>query len=498
MLMELLHRTCAERPHHLALACGDERLSHAQLVDRVERLAHGLSSRGLGAGDAVALLLPNGIDFVVAFHAITSLGAVAVPLNPQFKADELAFCFGEADVRAVVADDATAGVCARVVADRPRRVDLLTTGAGHALGGATLAELIEGNGPWRSAPRAPGEPATYAFSSGSTGRPKLVMRTHGQLRAEADSYRTMGLSAADRIFCTVPLFHTYGLGCCLLASAGVGAALVVLDRPNPFLLERHRAVRVIERERPTCFPGVPFHFRLLAEAPGDADLSSIRLAVSAGIALPRATYDAFRDRFGIPVRQLYGCTEAGTLTVDLSDDPDATQHTVGRPVGDVRVAIVDEDGDPLGPGEPGEVLVASPALTSGYAHLPELTAEAFEDGWFHTGDLGVLDDEGRLAITGRRKLLIEAGGYKVDPIEVQDVVEAHPAVAEAIVVGVPGDAPGEELVKAVVVAGDELDERELIRFCRERLANYKAPQVVELRDEIPRNPMGKVLRKYLV
>lgn len=498
MLIELLHRTNAQRPDDLALACGDDRLTYAELVDRVERLAHGLSARGLGAGDAVALLLPNGIDLVVAFHAITSLGAVAVPLNPQFKADELDFCFREADVRAIVADDATAGVCSRVVAGWRPAVELITTGSGHATGGLTLDALVEGHTPWRSAPRSAGDPAIYAFSSGSTGRPKLVMRTHGQLRAEAEAYRTLGLTADDRIFCTVPLFHAYGLGCCLLASAGVGAALVVLERPNPFLLERHRALRTIERERPTFFPGVPFHFRLLAEAPGEADLSSIRLAVSAGIALPRATYEAFRDRFGIPIRQLYGSTEAGTLTADLGDDPDATQASVGTPVGEVRVAIVDDDGEPVAAGEPGEVLVSSPALTSGYAHLPERTAEAFADGWFHTGDLGVLDAAGRLTITGRRKLLIEAGGYKVDPIEVQDVVEAHPAVAEAIVVGVPGDAPGEELVKAVVVPAGELDERELIRFCRERLANYKAPQLVELRDEIPRNPMGKVLRKYLV
>jgi long-chain acyl-CoA synthetase len=376
-------------------------------------------------------------------------------------------------------------------------VDVIATSDAHAQG-LTVDALIAEHPPWRLGARGPGEPMLYAFSSGSTGRPKLVMRTHGNLRAEADGYASIGIGDRDRMFCTVPLFHTYGLGWCLAGCAGTGAALVILEDPNPFLLKRHRAMQAIERERPTIWPGVPFQYRLLADAPNAADLSSIRMAISAGVGLPRETFEAFRDRFGIGVRQNYGCTEAGTLTVNLDPDVDATSDSVGAAVGDVRVAIIDDDGHLLGQGEEGEIMVSSPALTAGYANLEVLTAEAFHDGWYLTGDLGVLDEDGRLTITGRKKLLIEAGGYKVDPIEVQDVVEAHPEVFEAIVVGVPGAAPGEEMVKAVVVAHGACDERDIIAFCRERLANYKAPQRVEFRDEIPRNPMGKVLRKYLV
>ena len=153
---------------------------------------------------------------------------------------------------------------------------------------------------------------------------------------------------------------------------------------------------------------------------------------------------------------------------------------------------------PLPPGETGEVTVASPAMTSGYSDLPDVNAQAFAGGRFQTGDLGSLDADGRLTISGRKKLLIEVGGYKVDPIEVEDVVEEHPKVAEAVVVGVPGKGPGEEVVKAVIVLNDDVAEREVVDFCRERLANYKVPQLIELRDEIPKSPLGKILRKYLV
>ena len=186
------------------------------------------------------------------------------------------------------------------------------------------------------------------------------------------------------------------------------------------------------------------------------------------------------------------------MTANLGDDPVGTFASVGKPVSGVSVRVLDELGEPVPTGSVGELAVSSPALTAGYIDAAELTAEAFRDGEFVTGDLGMVDAEGRVFVTGRKKLLIDVGGYKVDPIEVEDVVVSHPGVGEAIVVGVAGANPGEELVKAVVVATEDCDDREIIRFCRERLANYKVPQVIEFREEIPKSPMGKVLRKYLV
>jgi long-chain acyl-CoA synthetase len=325
-----------------------------------------------------------------------------------------------------------------------------------------------------------------------------VARTHGQLRGEAEYYDWMGITAEDRIFCTIPLFHTYGMGCCMLAATRTGATLVLLEDPNPFLLRRQRAMELCESERITIYPGVPFNFRLMAEAPQTADLSSIRLAFSAGTALPRPFFDDFLDKFGVPVRQLYGCTEAGTLTANLDEDPVASFESVGKPVDGVEVLIEDDEGQLVPPDTVGEIAVRSPGLTNGYADMPDLNRQVFRDGFFLSGDLGKVDEQGRLTITGRKKLLIEVGGYKVDPIEVEDVVIAHPKVSEAVVVGVATKVPGEEQIKAVVVPTDEIEEKELIGFCQQRLANFKVPQVVEFREEIPKSPLGKILRKYLI
>jgi long-chain acyl-CoA synthetase len=454
MVTDLLYANAESRPEHAALVHASERISHADLLDRVERLAQGLAARGIGPGDAVALVLPDGPAFAAAFFAVTGLGAVVVPLNPQFKTAEREFCLRSCAVREVISDE------------------------------RAVERLIEGHSRRPLERRSPEETFVYQFSSGSTGRPKRLARTHGQLWAEAESYDFVGPD--DRLFCAIPLFHTYGMGCCLITAVRHGATLVFLDDPHPFVLRRERALELLERERITVFPGVPLHFRYLADAATGADLSSLRLCFSAGTALPRETFDAFAARFGVPVRQLYGCTEAGTLTANLDPDPVASFESVGTPVGHVQVRIED-----------GEIAVTSPAMTRGYSDMEDLNRRAFHDGWFLTGDLGRLDGAGRLCVTGRKKLLIEVAGHKVDPIEVEDVVLAHPKVREAVVVGVSA-AGGEQSVKAVIVPDDTCGDREVIAFCRERLAGFKVPQVIEFREEIPRSPLGKVLRKYLV
>ncbi|MGO8904193.1 MAG: class I adenylate-forming enzyme family protein [Solirubrobacteraceae bacterium] len=497
MLMQLLYEQAQARPGHTALVYRDERIAFADLVERIERLASGLSQRGIRPGDAVGLVLQDGPWFVVALHAITALGAIIVPVNPAFKQAELEFCFRSTGVAAVISDERTAGVCERIAAGLEREVEVISTSTAHGQA-HTLDALLENGSAERLAPRSADETFEYQFSSGSTGRPKRVPRTHGQCAAEARLYESIGLTHEDRIFSAIPLFHTWGMGASVFGSAASGATIVILEDPHPFLLKRHRALELIEREQASVFPGVPFNFRLMAEAPAGADISSLRLCFSAGTALPRAVFEAFGERFGVLVRQLYGSTETGMITANLSDDPVATFESVGPPVQGVRVEIVDDDGTALPVGGTGEVTVASPAASSGYADSEEANRAAFREGRFFTGDLGRLDEDGLLYLLGRKKLLIELGGYKVDPIEVQDVICAHPCVSEAIVVGMTGETEGEETVKAVVVLAEDCGEGELISFCRERLANFKVPGTIEFRDEIPKSPLGKVLRKYLV
>jgi long-chain acyl-CoA synthetase len=471
------------------LVHGADRLSWAEVRDRADRLAEGLASTGLGPDDPVALVLPNVPDFALAFFAVARLGGVVVPLNPQFKEAELDFHFREAGVRAVVTDGQMLDTCGKIVADWDDQVQVISP----------VNRLIDAHSVGAEDAGSPGAEAVFQYSSGSTGRPKRVPRTHRQLRVEADSIvATAAIGPDDVVFCTIPLFHSYGMGCCLLAAVRASATLVLAQDAHPFILRRDEVLAELERERATVLPAVPFTFRLFAEAPGSADLSALRLCISAANALPRSTFDAFERKFGIPIRQMYGCTETGAVTLNLDEDPRASATSVGRPLQGVEVAIIDDAGEELEVGRNGEVVIRSPAMTGGYAGMDVLNRQVFRDVGYVSGDRGRLDENGRLFITGRKKLLIDVKGDKVDPIEVEDVLAVHPKVGEVVVVGVPSDVAGEELIKAVVVAQRECQERELIRYCRERLADYKVPQLVEFREDIPRSPDGSVLRKYLV
>jgi long-chain acyl-CoA synthetase len=481
---------------HTAIVHGAQRITHAELADRVARLAGGLSARGVGAGDPVALVMRDSPAFVTSFLALAGLRAVAVPLDPRYRRAELAFCLRECGVRHVIADADRAALCGDLAVEEP--VDVIAAGDAGA-GVVAVDSLIAAHAPMALPDARPEDEAVFQYSAGCTGGPKRVPRTQGQLRSEADGLvATLGLSPADVVFSALPLFHSYGLGTCMLAALRGGATLIILEDAHPFVLHRDHALRVLEAERATVFPAVPFILRLLAEAPGYGDLSALRLCLSAASALPRPTFEAFEQRFGVPIRQLYGSTETGAVAANVDDDPWTTWRSVGRPLDGVEVGVLDGAGEPTADGRIGEIAIRSPAMTDGYAELPELNRAVFADGWFLSNDRGRVDEEGRLFITGRKQLLIDVSGDKVDPIEVEDVLAVHPKVREVVVVGIESGAEGEDLIKAVVVPDGACESRELIRFARERLSNYKVPQMVEFRDEIPKGASGDVLRKYLI
>jgi long-chain acyl-CoA synthetase len=477
---ELLEAAADALPTHPALVCGRLRLNWGELAERTGAGAASLAAAGIAPGDAVAVLLPGGTDLVLALLALLRLGAVAVPLDPAFTRAEVAFCARESGARAVIADEHGAALAPAAL--RRLTPDALThRGDGHA-----------------PTPPAPDADAIVLFSSGCTGRPKRVPRTHRQLAAEAASVAgTMRITPEDTIVAGAPLWHAYGLGTCLMAALAGGAALALPERV-PLPLARRAVLRALTDAPAAVFATVPYGLRTLAEAPAAA-LGRVRLCFTAGNALPRAVFDAFASRHGIGPRQLYGCTETGAATANLDRDPWAAVASVGTPLAGVAVTVVGADGQPVEAGRIGEVVISSPAMTAGYAGVSDaVNREAFPGRAFLTGDRGRIDAAGRLHLTGRRKLLIDVRGNKVDPIEVEDVLAVHPRVREVVVLGVPSDVDGEEMVKTVVVPDGRCGERELVRFCRERLAGYKVPQVVEFRDEIPRSPVGKVLRKYLV
>ena len=339
------------------------------------------------------------------------------------------------------------------------------------------------------------EIAIVQYTSGTTGIPKCTARSHRNLACEARNFNlTTGVAADDRVMCTVPLYHAHGFANAFLAALYAGATLVLLEEFN-----RAAVVELLARERITIFPAVPLIFDLLARRvmgqsrPGN----SLRLVFSAGAPLSSAVAREFREAFGVYVRQLYGTTEVGSAAINLDLNLQATLDSVGLPMRNVRIEILREDGSIAASGEEGEVAIQSPNAPEGYYRQPELSEQKFRHGYFWPGDVGRKDERGYLYIQGRAAWLVSSAGRKVDPLEVEAVIAAFPKVQEVVVVGVPGYL-GEHVVKAVVVARETCQEQEIVDFCRDRLADFKIPRLVEFVSEIPRSAIGKVLRKDLM
>lgn len=480
---------------------------HVELAEQALRTAGALADLGVQRGDAVAIMLPAGMGYGVALLAASALGAAAMPLNPRYERAELSALLGAAGVRALVTDgscvakclDALGGLGGDVpvaVMNRPAVHRPARAGGGPRIAGndpVDLAALAAHRPPPRPVIGNDDEDAFIFHSSGSTGRSKLIRRTYAQMRAEVKGFaEAAGATPNDCFLSTVPLFHAHGFSNCLLASLHAGARLVIAPPDLSAMLARNTLAELAEQHRATILPAVPMTFDQLARARAGADLSSLRLCITAGTALAKATFDAFRARFGLPVRQLFGCSEGGALALNTAPDPVPIWDSVGRGIGDTRFRILRPDADGI-----GEIAVQSGNLTRGYDGLPEVNAASFVDGWFLTGDRGRLDAAGNLYVTAKRALYIETGGHKVDPYEIEDLLTAHPAVSEAAVVGTDlNDGCGVQ-IKAVVVASAPVTAQALRRHCAAHLAAYKVPLVIEMRESLPKSPLGKVLKKYL-
>lgn len=481
-LFARLRSVAATRPDAVALVVDETTLTYGGLVAAIEQCAGALQARGCGQGDAIAVAVGNSLDFVVGSFATFAIGGVLVPLNPRFKVDELQHYLSSSAARAVIYPPALDEVIAGLPDAIPVRAH-------------SVAEL--GSGTYTvSADKCIDAPGIYMFSSGSTGKSKRITRTQAQVVAEFDALAaTAGLKGDDRILCTVPLYHAHGFSNAMMAALLSGGTLVL---PTADFNARATG-NALAAHRITIYPGVPFMLKMLADTrfAEPLDLGSLRLVLSAGAPLPAAVHEKFLNTFGVAISQLYGSTETGAMTLNIGHAADKP-GSVGRPLAGYAVVIRDEEGTALANGESGEVWFRGPAMTSRYDGLPEVTAQCFSGGWFCAGDLGHLDADGDLTITGRSKLMINVAGYKVDPLEVENVLATHPNVLEAVVIGVPHAGYGEK-IKAVVVEREKgaSPEAELIAFAAERLADYKHPKLVEFRDEIPRSPLGKILRKYL-
>jgi long-chain acyl-CoA synthetase len=488
MLNRIVQEACRAGGSRAALVFGNDRYSFTQLEEQIARCAAGLKKSGAGPEGGVALVLKNSPEFVFGFFAASRLGAPAFLVDSGSKAGELRRVLTENQIAVVVAEPEQGSSLEQIREETGRHFSLYMRGSNFA----DLMGMATEPPPSRA---YEDETAIVQYTSGTTGVPKCTARSHRNLVCEMQNFNmTTGVAADDRVLCTIPLYHAHGFVNAFLAAVYAGATLVLLEEFN-----RAAVVELFARERITVFPAVPLLFDLLARRvmgqsrPGN----SLRLVFSAGAPLAAAVSREFREAFGVYVRQLYGTTEVGSAAINLDLNLQASLDSVGRPMKNVRIEILQEDGNVPPQGEVGEVAIQSSAMPEGYLRQPEATQQRFHHGFFWPGDVGRKDERGLLYIQGRAAWLVSSAGRKVDPMEVEAVIATYPKVQEVVVVGVPGYL-GEQVVKAVIVAREACQEQEIIAFCQERLADFKTPRLVEFVNEIPRSPFGKILRKDLI
>jgi long-chain acyl-CoA synthetase len=513
MLFHSLIKTAGAYADKTALVLGSSRITYAELLGRVARFMDRLRAMNVGEGDCIALVMPNSIEFVVSFYALAGLRVIALPLNPSSKVEELKYYLTDNEVKGIITNAERSELCRQGIRAIEKGPALIIADESNET--ITLPQDVSRMD--LDATHAPFDgPVIYQYSSGSTGRAKKVCRTQRNLAYETEAYiDAIHMTALDTVLCVVPLFHAHGLGKCMLAPVTTGATLVMLEPvirdgvtvEVPFLFRTQRVFELIKREKVTILPATPYISGALAETPEDVqvDVSTLRLCLSGGNFLPDEVFTRFKQRFGIPLRSIYGSTETGSVALNMEPDEVVRFDSVGRPSGNIEVRITNGTLEELPAGSIGEIAVKSEAMAGGYLNMPELNREVFRDGFYFTGDLGKKDEQGRLYITGRKKIFIESGGEKVDPLEIEQVLQTHPAVKEAAVVGIAGPYGG-QAIKAVIVLNNTEGaaknlasmELEILLHCKERLSDYKIPRVVEFREALPKSSLGKILRKDLI
>jgi long-chain acyl-CoA synthetase len=482
MLTAMLRRAVEANPAKAAIVQGGTRTRYDELDALVARCAGGLRGLGVGVGDCVAVVLPNCPAFVAGLFACARLRAVMLPLNPQYTREELLRFMADARARLVITDSTSTDLLAGT--------DAIVT---------EFEELLAG--PIVPTPSVQfGGPALYLYTSGSTDERKRLCCTQENLFYEAHNFvETVGLTATDNILCTIPLHHSYGLGNCLLDALYAGSTLVLLEPEDiPFPARCRRVLELIREEAIRFYPGVPYQFQVLAALPDCRHaVAGLKLCVSSGDVLPRQTHDRFLERFGVPIRSLYGSTEAGSIAINTDPDGQMEDGSLGPPLRNVAIEIRDAEGKVLPAGVDGEIWVKSPTIPpTGYDNRRDLTHETFRAGFYKTGDVGRLNHRGHLILSGRKQSFINIAGNKVDTSEVKEVLQSCPGVREAAVLGVEVPRIG-TLLKAAVVTDGPCQPAHIWEFCRHRLAFYKVPRLIEVYPSLPRSPMGKVLKSDL-
>jgi long-chain acyl-CoA synthetase len=488
-----LVESARKHPDKTALRCDDLTYTYAEFDAAAARVATLLERDGIEPGDRVGLMMPNCPAFALAYYGITRRGAIAVPMNPLLKEREVEFYLSNTGAKGLFG--------------HPLFAEAAKAGAG-AVGAkvwlvddAGLTGLISDLPPQAEpVERGDTDTAVVLHTSGTTGKPKGAELTHGGLdrNAEVITRTLMEMGPQDVLMGCLPLFHIFGLTCGLNAAVMVGAMLTLIPRFDP-----RKAIEVIERDGVTLFEGVPTMYSALLKVADDFPQSataSLRACVSGGASLPVQVLNDFEKAFGCTILEGYGLSETSPAASFNHPDRERKPGSIGTPIEGVEMRVVDPDGNEVAQGEPGEIQIRGHNIMKGYWNLPDATAAAINpDGWFSSGDVGKVDDDGYFYIVDRMKELIIRGGFNVYPREIEEVLYEHPAVAEAAVIGIPHESLGEEIGAAVALKeGAHAESDELRDFVKERVAAYKYPRRVWFVDSLPKGPTGKVVRREIV
>jgi long-chain acyl-CoA synthetase len=489
-LASIVADSAAETPEAVAVRLGPLEHTYAQLDDRSARLSRLLRERGLEPGDRIGVMLPNVLEFPVAYYGVLRAGGIVVPMNVLLKRREIAFYLEDSGAKLLLAWHGFAG-----------EAEAGATEAGAELievEPEAFAELLGDREPDPDLIETDEEDtAVILYTSGTTGRPKGAELTHFNLSRNSDisARTTSNIQAGDVVLGALPLFHSFGQTVSMNASMRVGATLTLLPKFEP-----GEALEIMQRDRVTHFYGVPTMYGALLHHPERErfDTSTLRLCITGGASMPVEVLRGFEQAFECEVLEGYGLSE--TSPVASSNHPGRPRKpgSIGTPLEEVEMKVVDENDQEVPQGEVGEIVIRGHNIMKGYWRRPDATEEAMRGGWFHTGDMGRVDEEGYFFIVDRKKDLIIRGGYNVYPREVEEILYEHPNIREAAVLGVPHDQWGEEIGAAVVLhEGEELTPDEVSDYVKERIAAYKYPRIVWFMEELPKGPTGKILKREI-
>ncbi|TWP37340.1 long-chain-fatty-acid--CoA ligase [Leekyejoonella antrihumi] len=488
-LASVLAEPARRYPTKTAVIEGDRRLTYAQTWDLARRYAGGLQARGVGAGDRVAIMAPNVIEFVLAYYGVQALGAVVIPVPTLLQPQEAAYLLENSG--------------ATLLLHHPALTDA-ARGAANSAGveDASIVGFADDHEPVQTyTSRAPEDPAVIFYTSGTTGRPKGAVLTHLNLvlNATVNAFDCQDVRHDDITLGSLPLFHIFGQSVALNGVFRIGGTLVLQPR-----FDAAAAIDLMRRERITLFFGVPTMFVQLLHAAESAteELPQLRWTCSGGASLPVAVLEGFEHQFNAKIYEGYGLSETSPTATTNQPAFGTRAGTVGHPVWGTEAEIADPETpdriELLPTGERGEVVLRGHHIFAGYLDNPEATAKVLQDGWFRTGDIGIKDSDGFISIVDRTKDLIIRGGFNVYPREVEETLSRHDAVAQVSVIGIPDAERGEEILAVVVPReGSEVDADELIAWSRERLGKHKYPRRVEIVHDLPLGPSHKVLKRVL-